>query len=137
MKQSARIIVAFVAAAVLYYVFYISVSLTWFDLADANPKIGSSDLEVPAILFHLVTTGIAALATGLVAGWILTRSWAGTRLVASVTVAVTAIFIAVYVLAFDGEPDQFPFLPAISVVTAVILGVAVKQRWDAASPPVE
>lgn len=137
MKQLARIIVSFVTAAVLYYVVFIAVSLAWYDLADANPKIGPSDLDVPEILFHLVTTGIAALATGLVGGGILTRSWAGTGLVVAGTIAVTATFVAIYVLSFDGEPDQLPFLPAISVVTAVILGVAVRHRWDPASPPVE
>lgn len=112
-----------VAAAVAYFVVYLGVTYVWFGLTGANPKIGPSDLGVPLLVFHLTTTGTAAVAAGAAAALVLERSAAALVRIIGGTVAVTVAVVTVHVLALDGDPDQSPYHVAVAAVVAAALGV--------------
>jgi hypothetical protein len=122
-KLVALAVGALVAAAVAYFVVYLGVFLAWFGITGANLKIGPSDLGVPGLVFHLTTTGIAAVAAGAAATLVLERSIAALVRIIGGTVAVTMAVVTVHVLALDGHPDQSPYHVAVTAMVAVALGV--------------
>ena len=127
-QQVIRWILTLVTAVITYYAAYLAVYFAWFGITDANFKIGPSDLGIPEIIFHLVTTAVAAAVAGLVAGGILTRSWAITPLVAGGTVVVVAAFIVFYTLVLDGHPDQSPIHAPVAAAAAVLLGGTLSRQ---------
>jgi hypothetical protein len=128
-RRVTRWILTLVTAVVTYYIAYIAVSFAWFGITGANFLIGPSEFGGPSeIIFHLGTTAVAAAAAGLVAGGILTRSWAITRLVAGGTVVLTAAFIVFFTLVFDRDPTQSPVHALVAAVAAVLLGGTLSRR---------
>jgi hypothetical protein len=121
-------VVVLVALAIIYLVAYTAVSLAWFGLVGANPKIGPEDIGVPLVIYHLVTTGLASGLVGLLASAVGNPNRSGRWVIRVGTVAVTAGFIAIYVLGFGGRPDQNPFYILVPVLAAVALRATSDRR---------
>ncbi len=134
-KLMALSVGALVAAAVAYFVVYLGVFFAWFEITGANVKIGPSDLGAPVLLFHLATTGLAAVAAGAAAAMVLERSVAALVRIIGGTVVVTVAVVAVHVLALDGDPDQSPYHVAVAAVLAAALGVVRTARTRRSALP--